>query len=228
MKLRGKYSLDDPAAFGSPVPCPVTQPSHLVLSAVKGNNADLFSEVAALWITEHDEVADVTAGRKVFWQQVPEEIRSRVRYTDAGWSSPVDCRSLPYADLSLDVVVLDPPYQPLQGGAWNGGVRGYYRLSLDSMQDVLDLYDAAVSEAARVLAPGGRLIVKCQDMSFNHRLHLVHLDVLRSMTKVGIDLADLFVLVNEARMSQPERAVRQERARRAHSYFLVGIKTGAA
>ena len=223
-RLRGKYSLDDPVAFGAAVPCPVTQPEHVILSAAKGTNADLFAEVAALWIAPGDAVADVTAGRRVFWQKVPAEISSKVAYSDISWENPVDCRALPYGDLSLDVVVLDPPYQPRQGGTWDGGVRGYYNLTLDSMQDVLDLYDAAIREAARVLAPGGRLIVKCQDMSFNHRLHLVHLDVLRAMTKAGIDFADLFVLVNEARMIQPDRVTRQERARRAHSYFLVGVK----
>jgi hypothetical protein len=199
-------------------------PGGLVLSAAKGDNSVLFAQLAQLWITEDDEVADVTAGRRVFWQQVPQEIVCRVRFTDAGQEPPVDCRHLPYADSSLDVVVLDPPYQPAHGNKWGEGTYRYYKLTLDTMQEVLDFYDAAVAEAARVLRSGGRLVVKCQDMSFNHRLLLVHLDVLRSMTKAGVDLADFYVLLNEARPPRTARAVRQERARRAHSYFVVGVK----
>lgn len=196
-----------------------------VLSAVKGDNADLFAEVAKLWITENDRVADVTAGERVFWKRVPPEITDKVWFSDYA-DDGTDCRELPYEDESFTVVVLDPPYQPVHNNAWRGGTRGYYNLTLNTMQEVLDLYEAAIAEANRVLTPGGCLVVKCQDMSFNHRLHLIHLDVLRYMTRSGIDLADMFVLLNEARMPQPARATKQERARRAHSYFLVGVKSG--
>ena len=54
-------------------------------------------------------------------------------------------------------------------------------------------YEAGIAECARVLVPGtGLLLVKCQDMTYNHRLHLVFLDVLRRMTAAGVDLADMF------------------------------------
>lgn len=211
-------------AQGTVVACPSGVHETPVLSAVKGDNADLFAQVAKLWITTDDTIADVTAGKRVFWQQVPLEIAGRVQFSDL--EDGTDCRKLPYNADVFTVVVLDPPYQPIHENKWRGGTRGYYNLTINTMQDVLDLYEAAISEAARVLASGGRLIVKCQDMSFNHRLHLAHLDVLRFMTRAGLDLADMFVLLNEARMPQPKRAVKQERARRAHSYFLVGVKTG--
>lgn len=221
--MRGKYSLEDPVAHGSPFPCPAGVHEVPVLSALKGDNAALFAEVARLWITPSDRVADVTAGSRVFWQRVPPQIRDRVLFSDTAEGGP-DCRNLPYGAASLDVVVLDPPYQPVWGNSYRGGVKASYNLALDTMQDVLDLYEAAIREAARVTVPGGRLIVKCQDISFNHRLHLQHLDVLRFMTRSGFGLADLFVLLNQTRMPQPARTVRQERARRAHSYFLVGVK----
>jgi hypothetical protein len=42
------------------------------------------------------------------------------------------------------------------------------------------------------------------------------------MTAAGVDLADHFVLVNNSRMPQPTQ--RQQRAHRAHSYLIVGVK----
>lgn len=223
--MRGKYSLEDPVAQGTNIPCPVGQHDKPVLSAVKGDNSDLFAELAKLWMSPVDKIADVTAGERVFWKRVPREITDKVMFTDIIDEDSVDFRALPYANGAVDVVVFDPPYQPIHENPWRGGTRGYYRLTINTMQDVLDLYEAGINEAARVLTQAnGRLVVKCQDMSFNHRLHLVHLDVLRFMTKAGIDLADMLVLLNEARMPQPARATKQERARRAHSYFLVGVK----
>jgi hypothetical protein len=225
-KRIGRYSLADPCAEGMTAPCPNPLQPSPVLSAVQGTNAELFARAAALWIGEGDVIADVTAGNRVFWRNVPDGVRRRVLFTDMAEAPGVDCRSLPYRDASVDVVVLDPPYQPLHGGKWDDGVRETYRLSIDTMQEVMDLYEAAVGEAARVLRAGGRLMVKCQDMSFNHRLHLLHIDVLRSMTRAGIGLADFLVLVNESRMGNP-RSARQERARRAHSYLIVGSKPWA-
>ena len=96
-------------------------------------------------------------------------------------------------------------------------------MTLQTINDVLGLYEAGIAECARVLVPGtGRLLVKCQGMTYNHRLHLVNLDVLRRMTAAGVDLADQFILLNKSRMPQPSQ--RQQRARRAHSYLFVGVK----
>jgi hypothetical protein len=79
---------------------------------------------------------------------------------------------------------------------------------LQTIRDVLGLYEAGIAECARVLVPGaGRLLVKCQDMTDNHRLHLVFLDVLRLMTAAGVDLADQLILLNKSRM--PQRTQRQ-------------------
>jgi hypothetical protein len=93
---------------------------------------------------------------------------------------------------------------------------------LQTINDVLGFYEAGIAECARVLVPGGRLLVKCQDMTYNRRLHLVSLDVLRLMIAAGVDLADQLLLVNKSRM--PQRTERQQRAHRAHSYLWVGVK----
>ena len=218
--MLGRYDPISPVAYGAPVRCP-GYTNKEVLSATKGTNADLMTEIASLWITPEDRVADVTFGNGVFWRNLD---HIKVLATDL--ISGIDCRNLPYENESLDVVVFDPPYQPCHGSpSRNFGVGNSYNLrntQLQTIEEVLLLYREGIKEASRVLASNGRLMIKCQDMTYNHRLHLVHLDVLRLMIEYGIDLADMFVLLNTSRM--PQRKVRQQRARRAHSYMLIGVK----
>lgn len=219
--IKGKYSPTDPVAYGAAARCPNATTG--VLSALSGTNADLIEQAARLWIAPTDVVIDVTYGRGVFWRNLP---HVAVKGTDIALDG-TDCRDLPYESESVDVVVFDPPYQPVHGQPDRSfGVGRSYRLNsadpLQTIDQVLAFYVDGLREAARVLRKGGRVMVKTQDLTYNHRLHLMHLDVLRAMARAGLDLADMFVLLNKTRMPQP--TLRQERAHRAHSYLLVGVK----
>lgn len=241
-----KYQPVDPVVRGSATPSPVrkVEASAPVLSAVVGDNRALIAEARRLWIAPNDIVADVTWGRGAFWpRNLDEDAQPQFRYDIATREPSVDCRSLPNSDNSIDVLVFDPPYRPSHGGNQEE-YYSHYGLSksgLDSMQDVLDLYQAGIVEAFRVLRPGGRILVKCQDMTYSDRLHLVHLDVIRQMQRAGFEFSDLFVLVNQKRREaaadsqdgEPAENAEeaddtqfrsQKRARRAHSYLLVGSK----
>lgn len=219
MTVRGRYSPVDPVAYGAPVMCP--NEATGVISALTGTNAELVESASRLWIAPGDRVVDVTYGNGVFWRNLPE---IKVEGTDLAVDG-VDCRALPYENASVDVLVFDPPYQPTHGSQ-RLGVGRSYRLGetgLNSVNDVLDLYEQGLREAARVVRTGGRILVKTQDMTYNHRLHLIHLDVLRRMVAAGFDLADMFVLVNTSRLVHQSR--RQHRSHRAHSYLLVGVRS---
>ena len=228
--LRGKDSPDNPVAYGAPVTCPRYVPGEVITSAVQGTNADLLRQAAKLWIRPEDKLIDVTAGNGTFWPALTSSLCAAISGCCPGLASSRTAVSCPTRTPVWTLVAFDPPYQPVHGQTERsfGVGRSYGQTDgpgpvLQTSNDVLGLYEAGIAECARVLVPGtGRLLVKCQDMTYNHRLHLVSLDVLRLMTAAGIDLADHFVLANKSRMPQPTQ--RQQRAHRAHSYLIVGVK----
>lgn len=227
--------------------------ADVVVSARVGDNAELFAQILGLHVPPGSTVADVTFGLGVFWRRVPPG-RYQLRASDLalkpGISAPlgatlrsgVDCRELPYAEGSLDCVVLDPPY-----------MEGMYRRSVDHMAGsgthaafrrayaaeaateggpkwhdaVIDLYARASREAARVLRPGGCLIMKCQDEVSANKQRLTHVELITGAESLGLYCKDLFVLV---RPNSPgvSRLKAQVHARKNHSYFLVFEKRRVA
>ena len=212
--------------------------ADVVQSAHIGGNAELFPQVLALHVPDGALVADVTHGSGVFWKQVPQG-RYRLLATDL--ADGVDCRALPYADASLDALVLDPPYLEglLRGKAATRGGQGshaqfrsYYSNGDEAQgsgrwhQAVLDLYLAAATEARRVLRDHGIFIVKCQDEVSANRQELTHVQLLVGFAEMGFYARDLFVLMRPTKAGVA-RLLRQVHARKNHSYFLVLQKVPA-
>ena len=212
--------------------------SRVTLSAHVAGNADVFPEILELHVADGATIADVTYGKGVFWRNVD---RSRYRLLATDLKTGVDCRSLPYADASVDCIVLDPPYMEglfrragsqLAGNGSHAAFRSHYSHGKKTdrgpkyHEAVLDLYFRAGTEAHRVLKSSGVLIVKCQDEVSANRQRLTHVEIINRYELEGFYTKDLFVVV---RRNRPvvSRLKKQAHARKNHSYFLVFVKIPA-
>ena len=211
--------------------------SDLICSTHIGLNEEVFPHILDLHVPSGSTVADVTYGKGIFWKRVPEN-SYQVLATDI--ETGMDCRDLSYEDDSIDCVVLDPPYMeglhrkqqrnlagngsysPFRNTYSNGKTTG--RKEPKYHAAVLDLYFRASEEALRVLRPYGVFIVKCQDEVSANLQNLTHVELINKLTGMGFYAKDLFVLVRANRPSV-SRVLRQEHARKNHSYFLVFLKT---
>lgn len=191
-----------------------------IYSASTGTNADLFPGILRIYFHKGARIADVTFGMGVFWRNVP---RGDYDLLASDLKTGIDFTDLPYADESLDGVVLDPPYMPTEKTGCEarssrygirrdfGAVKWYDRVLLD--------YQEGIAEADRVLKKRGIMVVKCQDMVCANKQRLTHCDIITFCEKIGWVCEDLFVLVQHKNRSHP--AKRQVHARKNHSYFLV-------
>jgi hypothetical protein len=183
-------------------------------------NGPLIAAAAELWIDSDDLVVDVTYGKGNFWTVFrPTQLVAHDLYNGDG----VDFRSLPEADESVDVVVLDPPYIP-QGGRDTSTTQDF--LDRYGLQEVpktrgeLEVLIAeGITEATRVLKPSGRLFVKCMDYINGGRFCQGRHAVVTAAHFAGLEQVDEFVHHSGTGPQPTGRA--QLHSRRAHSFLCV-------
>lgn len=210
--------------------------SDVVHSALVGDNSELFPKILDLYVAEKSVIADVTFGTGVFWKNID---TSKYTFHPSDIKTGIDARKLPYADNYLDACVFDPPYMEglyrkatthLAGSGTHSSFRNYYsdgsveeKSEFKYHDKVLDMYLSVAQEVTRVLKDKGIFIVKCQDEVSANRQKLTHVEIIYAYEKMGFYCKDLFVLVRTNKPSV-SRIVKQQHARKNHSYFLVFIK----
>jgi hypothetical protein len=134
--------------------------TDLIFSAYVSKNAEVFPKVLALHVPKGSKVADVTFGEGIIWTKVPKD---HYDLLPSDIKSGTDCRNLPYADGSIDCVVLDPPY-----------MEGFYRRKGTELAHIS--LGVGTSEWSRGL-------------EVDHTLELVNLDTVRSVIQSFIYLS---------------------------------------
>ena len=202
----------------------------LITTVYYGYNSFLIRACAKLYIPDGALVADVTFGLGRFWTKTNTTrftlLKSDLMSRDSSVTQ-MDLRALSYQTESLDVVVLDPPYLHRSNATTDEGKhrfdRAYNNASTTGAMnhsDIIELYEAGITEAWRVLKPGGTLWVKCKDeVETDQRFS--HIELHEIAVKLGFRAKDLFVLVSNSLPVHKEWRGQQLHARKTHSFLWV-------
>ena len=189
-------------------------------------NAHLIEDVARLHLDSGMLAFDATYGAGGFWKRwrpkvlltndIDENLRTHFHY---------DFRRFPWSHLNYDLVAYDPPYR-LNGTPDREFDERYGLSTATRWQDRMELIRLGFREAARITAPGGVLIAKCQDQVVSGQMrwqtHMLHSEG----SELGLRLVDRFDMVGGG-LSQP-KGRRQVHARGRGSTLLVFEKKRAA
>jgi hypothetical protein len=199
-----------------------------VLSAVVGDNGDLFPSILQVYVPLGAKVLDMTYGKGVFWRQVRREdydLTTNDLVADADLS--LDFRKMDDLETGAwDAIVLDPPYAYSPKGTMKKSIADCYRpndsVDISTMAKVQELYLGGITEARRLLKPNGILIVKAQDIVQAGKQWWMHLWM---MSHEGFLCEDLFLLVQKSIPTSDPKWKIQRHARKNHSFFVVLRKT---
>lgn len=164
---------------------------------------------------------DTTYGRGMWWTIFrPDDLTIHDRDTVDG----VDFRDLPHQNGEFDVVCFDPPYIPHHSPETSTAKDFVDRFGTSrgaaTARALFTLHAAGLAECARVVSPGGWVLVKCNDFVSSRKFELGHRRMIDSAEAVGLCCHDLIV---HATGTGPGigSVVVQHRTARAHSYLLV-------
>ena len=195
-----------------------------MIASLSFDQREILSSILSLNSLESFD-ADITFGNGKFYQGIP---RPKLCYDidpQCDFVIKASSDNLPMGDNSAQSLVFDPPFLTYVKEAREHNsimakrFGGYW-----SYDDLAKHYQDTIKECARVIAPKGILVFKCQDIVHNHKLHPTHLNVV-NWSADWFRLKDLFILGAKHRMPIPQvqntALKRQKHARVFHSYFLV-------
>lgn len=168
---------------------------------------------------------DMTYGNGSFYKKL--DSPKFIFDSDESLHKPVTAFSynLPLPTNSVDSLIYDPPFLTyIKQARDHNSIMGKRFGGYWSYEELQSDYTKTIIEAYRVLKKKGIMIVKCQDIIHNHKMHCTHANII-NWCEGYFRLKDLYILPAKSRMPIPAtkgvKPKKQKHARIFHSYFLV-------
>jgi hypothetical protein len=199
-------------------------------SVVLGRDRDVIPLLLAMHAPSEPRIVDVTYNRGVMWKGTGvTPHRSDVSQEMSPDAETIaDCRSLPFADNSYDVIAFDPPHLPAAAASVGSSGIERAQYGLDASGDyrqgdnINPLFVDFLTEARRVLTPEGIVIAKIADLVHNHRYQWQHVAFINAAEALGMTVCDTVIKVDPAAGNlKSSKWQRAHHFRRGHCYWLV-------
>ncbi len=197
-----------------------------LIKSTSYSQEDILLSILRLHIPEGCFEVDATYSTGGFYRtgRAPQPLRKYDLSPQCPDVIQADCRALPLAEGSIRSLILDPPFLATKGpslatSAPNNRINRRFSVC-SSERELYALYSSAIKEAARVLASGGVLVIKCQDKVSSGKQYMMHCDIYNWAVEAGFEPLDLFVLLARNRLVANWQR-NQRHARKYHCYFWV-------
>lgn len=177
------------------------------------SNAELIADVHQLrYLTDDMEILDATYANGTFWKEYRP---ARLHVPHAGF----DFTQTLYSCGRWDAVVFDPPYK--LNGRPDPKVDACYGVDVPATwEERMELIFAGFTECARIVKPGGRLLVKCMDQVARYHLRWQTYELYKLGEKCGMWLEDEFTFAGHTR-KQPMEGRKQRHAHGRGSTLMI-------
>lgn len=198
-----------------------------IITTVSNSQREILQNISRLHLNGQRFQADLTYGKGGFWSgwDEPEdptpEIRVDLDPTGGASLRPnviADIGCLPFPAGTLKSVVVDLPFIHAHG---KQSIIGNRFSSYPSQKALDNIHHDTARELARVMAPGGLVVWKCQDIIESSKQVWNHLLIHQHCERVGLHAEDLFILFRTRSALIGWNQRKQQHARRTHSYFWV-------
>lgn len=191
------------------------------------SNAQLMVDCRDLgYLNETSYVVDVTYGLGRFWKlwEPPMLLGTDIDPNKSPAGVSVDFRDTGYLPGEFDTVVFDPPYK-FSGTSRVSSDPGYGIGAYMSPNDRMTMIFQGVTEASRIVKPGGYVLVKCQDQVVSGKVVWQTHSIVEFARRLSVALVLQDMLHVVSYRPQPA-GTRQLHARRDYSTLLVFKKEG--
>ena len=197
--------------------------------SVYSNNHDVIKNIMELYKIDQFDL-DCTYSRGLFWKDLPgPKIKTDLAPVTKD-TIQADSEKLPFADDQMKSIMYDPPFV-ISGKLYKENKEGSSVIAkrfegYTTYEKLTKNYYESLKELYRITAPGGFVVMKCQDTVSGGKNHFTHAMVMSMAMKIGFYPKDLFILLAKMRINSfGGKWNTQHHARKYHSYFWVFEKT---